>query len=325
MRYALVYLDGAYLLEAVVLMAPPVPQLAMIPASTAADMLRAVGAPMLVFLAISGVFRIDSAAAVLSAAAAVVTYAIVAHALAMSLDQSLPAALVVAFTGAAGVVGARVIRDAVVRAGEARILEHYVPRALLGDLRRSGSGTTGREEQVSVIFVDIRGFTSLVEHLTPSEAVAFLNAYLGIAMPALLEHGAIVDKYLGDGILAFIEGKDNVNRAVAAGLAVLDAVARWNETTSDVQPVRVGVAVHAGRAMLGSIGPPDRRDYTIISDAVNVTSRLEELNKHFRSAMIISGSVAELCGQLPVGFLGPETVDIRGHAEPMQVYHLPPA
>lgn len=321
LRYALVYVDGAYLLELLLLARLPLPPLTLLP--TASEVLRDVGIPLLVFLALSGVFRIDTLAAVLSAAAAILTYVILALALNIPPGQSLPTGLVIAFAGAAGVVGARVVRDAVLRAGEARILEHYVPGSLMGDLRRTGSGGNGREQQVTVLLTDIRGFTTLTESLPPAATVGFLNDYLSVAIPPLIAEGAVIDKYLGDGILAFIEGEQQAQRAVRAALALLHAVAALDPRSSHHGSIHVGVAVHTGWAMVGTIGPPERCEYTIISDTVNVTSRLEELNKRFASTMIISESVLTAGGELPNGFVGPEEVELRGHRGPLVVYYLP--
>jgi adenylate cyclase len=188
---------------------------------------------------------------------------------------------------------------------------------------RTGTGPSGREEDVTVLMADIRGFTSVVEDMAPQDAVNFLNEYFSVAIPPLLAHGAVVDKYLGDGVLAFFEGDSHAHRALMAATALLQEVATFESPYLRSKPLRIGVAVHAGRAMLGAIGPPARREYTIISDAVNVTSRLEELNKRFGSMLIVSDSALAAGGELPPGCAGPESVPLRGHHGTLRIYHLP--
>ncbi len=253
---------------------------------------------------------------------AIFTYVAAVLTLDLPLRQALAPGFTIAFAGIAGVVGARVVRDAVLQAREATILESYVSRGLIADLRQSGVERTAHEEEVTLLLADIRDFTGLVEPLAPEQAVALLNEYLAVAVPPILAHGGIIDKYVGDGILAFFESADHAARALQAALGLLEALDGFNDRRPAEPPLRCGVALHVGPAMLGTIATVERREYTIISDAVNLTARLEELNERSGSAIVVSASVVAATGGIPAGFSGPETVDLRGHLGRLAVYRL---
>ena len=173
---------------------------------------------------------------------------------------------------------------------------------------------------------DIRGFTRLSERLTPPAAVALLNNYFGVVVAPLAAEGAVLDGYVGDGLVAFFEGEDRTARALHA-LRAADgmraALVRFNTTRGD-RPLRMGIAIHAGEVLVGTIGAPARREYTIIGDVVNVTDRLEKSNKEFDSVVVASAAaLADVPDPAGLGFHGPQLVTVRGRDEPIAVYYLP--
>jgi class 3 adenylate cyclase len=175
---------------------------------------------------------------------------------------------------------------------------------------------TGRIEDLTLLQCDIRGFTKLSERMSPIETVEFVNAYLDAVCPAITSSGGVIDKFMGDGVLAFFEGGGNASRAVRAARLVLDAV----ERASGGQ-VRVGVALHSGQVLVGTIGPRTRREYTIISDAVNTLTRLEELNKTYGSQIVASdATMARVAEDERAGFDGPVNVAVRGRDAGVAVY-----
>ena len=93
-------------------------------------------------------------------------------------------------------------------------------------------------------------------------------------MRPLADHGAVLDKYLGDGLLTFFEGPRHAERALLAGREMLAALAEFNRSHTNRPPLRVGIAIHTGTTLLGTVGAGARRDYTVIGDVVNVTARL---------------------------------------------------
>lgn len=177
----------------------------------------------------------------------------------------------------------------------------------------------GRLENVTLLVCDIRGFTSAVERLSPAETVGFVNAYLDAVCPTISGAGGVIDKFMGDGVLAFFEGGGHASRAVHAARRVLEAVDRASLPVPG--KVRIGIALHTGDVLVGSIGPRTRREYTVISDAVNTLTRLEEMNKTFGSSMIASAATIDGLGEAErAGFDGPVEVSVRGREAGVAVF-----
>jgi class 3 adenylate cyclase len=256
---------------------------------------EAITPPMLVFLAMSGSFRLDPRLAVFSTVVALAVYAYLRAVFPAPPNQAFSVGVVVLASGALGANAARVIRYMTLKASQERVLRRYVPASLTEEILRSGEPEhAARVEEVTVLMSDIRGFTRLSESLGPEAAVRLLNDCFGVLVAPLAEEGAVLDKYLGDGILSFFEGAGHGERALRAGRAMLASLDAWNASRPEETRLRIGVAIHAGRTLLGTIGAGSRRDYTLIGDVVNVTARLEELNKRFGSTMIVSADALRL-------------------------------
>ncbi len=197
-----------------------------------------------------------------------------------------------------------------------RTLGHEaVPTVSLGDQA---------EARIAVMFCDIRGFTSLVERLTPQEAFAFINEFLGCMGPVVRRHGGFVDKYLGDAILAiFPDG--SCDSALQAAIDAQRTLARFNHEQAARwgAPIQVGCGVHVGRSMLGIIGERERWSGTVISDAVNVAQRVETLTKAVGADILITEAVhAQLddASRYHVRRLG--LVELKGKSEPVSVFDV---
>jgi class 3 adenylate cyclase len=281
--------------------------------------------PLLVYLALSGAFRLDPRAAAASTLVALLGFAYTAHVGAIPTREALAIACVIGFSGVVGIQIARVLRVVALRAREEEVLEHYVPQTLTQELARSGDpDRAGRQEAVTVLIADIRGFTHLSERLTPAAAVALLNDYFAVVVAPLAAEDAVLDGYSGDGLLAFFEGAEQPARALRAANGMRAALARFNASRAEAPPLRIGIAIHAGEVLVGTIGAPVRREYTIIGDVVNVTDRLEKSNKAFDSVVVASGTVlANVSHPAALGFRGPQLIHVRGRNEPIAVYHLP--
>jgi two-component system, sensor histidine kinase LadS len=171
----------------------------------------------------------------------------------------------------------------------------FVPRAfldLLGkdDVRDVKLGD-GIEREMTVLFSDVRSFTTISEALSPNETFGFINGLLSRTGPVVREHGGIVDKYVGDAIMALFPGA--ADDGVRAAIALQDAVHAHNveRAASNLMPIAVGVGLHRGSLMLGTIGEHERMDGTVIADAVNVASRVEGLTKYFGARVIITDEI----------------------------------
>ncbi|MBU1880047.1 MAG: response regulator, partial [Chloroflexi bacterium] len=171
-------------------------------------------------------------------------------------------------------------------------LERFVPREFLGFLGKNSITQVELGDQVqaemTILFSDIRDFTPRSERLTPQQNFFFVNDYLGCVGPIIRQHHGLIDKYLGDGVMALFPG--------AADDAVLAAIAMQREVAShncrllerDEEPISIGVGLHTGRMMLGIIGEEQRWQGTVISDAVNLADRLEDLTKVYGVSIVVS-------------------------------------
>ena len=192
-------------------------------------------------------------------------------------------------------------------------------------LLETGLGSDTELRDVSVLFLDIRGFTTRSESHSPDEVVALLNDLFSFMVDEIDRQQGIVNKFLGDGFMAifgapFSAGHDAAN-ALAAATAICDRLeARIKE--KELPPLRIGIGIHAGRAIAGNIGSSRRKEYTLIGDVVNVASRVESLNKRFDSMVLVTHEVwSRLEDPLPQTVVHPD-VEIRGRSEAMTLYQF---
>ena len=144
------------------------------------------------------------------------------------------------------------------------------------------------QQEMTVMFSDIRSFTTLSESMTPQENFNFINSYLSQVSPVIRQHKGFIDKYIGDAIMALFP--ESANDAVQAAIAMQKQVAIYNKQRQqeDELPVAIGIGLHTGNLMLGTIGESERMETTVIADAVNLASRLEGLTKLYGAGILIS-------------------------------------
>lgn len=143
------------------------------------------------------------------------------------------------------------------------------------------------EANMTVLFMDIRSFTQLSENMTPKDNFQFINAYLKRMGPVIREHGGFIDKYIGDAIMALFE---NAEQAVRAAVAMQRQLNQYNveRQRAGYRPICVGIGINTGRLRLGTIGEDHRMQTTVISDVVNVASRLESMTKTYQVNILVS-------------------------------------
>jgi adenylate cyclase len=201
--------------------------------------------------------------------------------------------------------------------------QHVSPQ-VVERLMAEGTRTDSDIRRVAVMFVDFRSFTAGARSRTPQEVVSRLDGAFAVLVEILDRHGGIVNKFLGDGFLALfgapLEAPDPAHRAVAAAREMLEANDRINETAS--WPLRIGIGIHIGEVVAGSIGSPRRKEYTVIGDTVNFASRLEALNKDFNSQFLISDAVHDALGDECRDAVSLGEVEVRGYERPMAVWRL---
>ena len=323
-RLGLIALDAVFIVLAIAAADPSSPVRAVVrlvaPDAPQPDVRAYVG-PILALLAFSGAIRLEMRIAALVTAVALVVYTYSVIALGAVPDEALFLAAVVLLAGVVGMNGVWLLRYIVLHVQERTLLEAYLPEEISKELTTSTTlDRAGRVEELTLLTCDIRGFTTMSQKLTPADTVAFINAYLEIVCPAIVSAGGVIDKFMGDGVLAFFEGGGHAGRALNAARLIASLSGRVKTKAGDV--IRIGVAVHTGQVLVGTIGPRSKREYTIISDTVNTLSRLEELNKKFLSAICVSErTLAQVQPEQRGGFHGPEAVPIRGREGQINVYY----
>ena len=179
------------------------------------------------------------------------------------------------------------------------------------------------ELEMSVLFSDIRDFTTLSEQMTPTENFKFINSYLSRMEPLIVENQGFIDKYIGDAIMAlFSEGADD---AVKAGIAMLQTLAEYNRDRVSLGyvPVEIGVGINTGSLILGIVGGKSRMDGTVISDAVNLASRIESLTKNYGVSLLITQQTFDrLTNPGDYASRVIDKVQVKGKSEWVTVYEV---
>jgi adenylate cyclase len=187
----------------------------------------------------------------------------------------------------------------------------------------------GKRQRVCVLFADIRGFTTRSEQSTPEAIIELLNGYFSQMTEVIHKHGGVVDKFIGDGIMAFFGAPQSLEhperKSLEAAQEMLIRLHSYNQSLSDrgLEPIAIGVGIHAGEVILGYIGSEARNEYTAIGDTVNAASRLEGMTKELGYPIVFSSFVADgvkgAAGPVDLGECA-----VRGHA-PMHLYGWRPA
>ncbi len=204
----------------------------------------------------------------------------------------------------------------------------FVPRELLGFLGKDSIMDVRLGDQVqqnmTVLFSDIRNFTQISESMTPRESFNMLNSYLARMGPCIRDHGGIVDKYIGDAIMALFS--ISPVQAVQAALAMRHLLLVHNEgrLRAGYQVLEMGIGLHFGPVILGTIGEAKRMDGTVISDAVNTASRIEGLTKQFKISIIASQDLLAadlaIADSVPHRYLG--LMAVKGKQKDIALYEI---
>ena len=186
-----------------------------------------------------------------------------------------------------------------------------------------------KRANVTILFSDIRGFTTLSEKLAPEEVVALLNPYLEAMTKVIYRHGGTVDKYEGDAIIAFfgepVSYPDHALRAVRAAVDMRKALdelkTRWESDGTPRPNLEMGIGVHSGEVFVGLLGSAQRINYTVIGDAANLASRLQDLTKTYQWPILISESTQrQVQEEFESEFV--DSVLVKGKSEPVNTYKL---
>jgi adenylate cyclase len=206
-----------------------------------------------------------------------------------------------------------------------RTFGEYVSPAVMEKLLTLKPDLASEHRSVCVMFLDIRNFSTFAEKRTPEAVVAYLESLFEFMIEIVNRHHGIINKFLGDGFMAVFgapvsDGADCLNGVEAAREIILRV--EREVAAANVLPTRVGIGLHAGEAVTGSIGSALRREYAVIGDVVNVASRIEQLNKEFGSQLLISETVWQAVNDkfgdaTPIG-----AVQVKGREAPIQLWQV---
>jgi len=213
------------------------------------------------------------------------------------------------------------------------IFSRYVSPDVVEELMKNPDSIElgGAKKIVTIMFADIRGFTAYSENKDPVEVIARLNEYLTVMTRIIQKYGGTLDKYLGDGLMAFfgapIYYEDHVERAIKTAVEIQEAIKQLNKEWAEKDgspPLLVAIGINTGQAVVGNVGSPERMDYTLIGEDVNLASRTEALTKLFTTLVLVS---ERSYNSLPEGevkdslyYVGEELV--KGFTNPIKVYSL---
>ncbi|SDT99465.1 adenylate/guanylate cyclase domain-containing protein [Stappia sp. ES.058] len=213
-----------------------------------------------------------------------------------------------------------------------KAMNTYVPRSLFRKLMRLGvdSAAVAQERDLTCIFTDIVGFTSVSEHLTAPETARLLNDHFALLVAAVEAEGGTVDKFVGDGMLAFWGApdrrEDHAMAATRACLAISRSVQAANEKAVEDgrEPIRLRIGIHSGRAVVGNVGALDRWNYTVVGDAVNLCERLQTLGRDVAPdaevVILASDETVSRIGAAGAAPLG--AYQLRGRSGPVTVWRI---
>lgn len=212
-----------------------------------------------------------------------------------------------------------------------RLFQKYVPSHVLEDVLRDESDNgsdmfRGESRIVSVLISDVRDFTRRASQMDARDVVSLLNSYFSVMTECVRRHNGTVNKFLGDGLLAVfgapVSYLENQENAVLCALDMVEALGKFNATQrADFEPLKIGIAINTGEVVVGHVGSPDRVEYTVIGDAVNVASRIEGLTHGYDNAIFISQSTYDVVRDL-VEAKDRGRFEIRGKDEGVSIHQV---
>jgi len=208
-------------------------------------------------------------------------------------------------------------------------IKRFIPTEFLNHLQKADFFELKLGDHVkknmTVFFSDIRAFTELSEQLTPEESFAFVNSYLSRVVPIINANGGFIDKYMGDGIMGLFADSRGADQAVESAVEIQKQMVIYNghRANMNYRPISMGIGIHTGPLMLGVVGVSDRMEGTVISDAVNLSSRLQQIAKVFNIPLVISEQTFMLLedpGKYKYRFIG--KVRVRGKDAPISAFEI---
>ena len=226
-------------------------------------------------------------------------------------------------------IGSMLVLDDITNEKRVRnTMSRYFTEEVADQLLLEGTGVLGgASQEVSVLFSDIRGFTTLSEKLGPRDTVSMLNDYFSVMVDEITQQNGILDKYIGDAIMAIFgapfSSQRDADNSVTSAIEMMRKLSKFNEARmeSGYNKIDIGIGISSGDVILGNIGSEKRMDYTVIGDTVNLASRLEGANKHYGTRILIN--------EITKDFLSDEyqireidRLRVKGKSEPASIFEI---
>ncbi|HYA88651.1 MAG TPA: adenylate/guanylate cyclase domain-containing protein [Nitrospirota bacterium] len=220
--------------------------------------------------------------------------------------------------------------EAVEKRHVSQLFTQYVSKDVLNEVlnnyKEYTKSSAGQKVELTVLFSDIRGFTTMSENAPPEKIVEMLNIHFSVMADIILKHNGTIDKYIGDAIMAFwgapVKRDDHAERSVLAAQEMLEGLKEVNKTLRergfDLE-VKIGIGINTGVATIGEIGSEKKKNYTIVGDTVNLASRLESITKEYKTPLIFSEYTYEkIKNRINGKLLG--NVKVKGREQPVDIY-----
>ncbi|MDA8422035.1 MAG: adenylate/guanylate cyclase domain-containing protein [Nitrospiraceae bacterium] len=220
--------------------------------------------------------------------------------------------------------------EAVEKRRVSQLFTQYVSKDVLNEVLHNYKeylkSSAGQKVELTVLFSDIRSFTTMSETTPPEKIVEMLNIHFSVMADIILKHNGTIDKYIGDAIMAFwgapVPTKDHAEQAVLAGVEMLEGLKEVNRTLKDrgfAHEVKIGIGINSGVATIGNIGSEQKKNYTVVGDTVNLSSRLESITKEYKTPLIFSEyTYNKIKNTIDCKLLG--NVKVKGREQPVDIY-----
>jgi len=220
--------------------------------------------------------------------------------------------------------------EAVEKRRVSHLFTQYVSKDVLDEVLHNYTeylkSSAGQKVEITVLFSDIRGFTTMSETAPPEKIVEMLNIHFSVMADIILRHNGTIDKYIGDAIMAFwgapVRMEEHAEQAVLAAIDMLEGLKEVNKTLKERgfdMELNIGIGINTGVATIGNIGSEQKKNYTVVGDTVNLASRLESITKEYKAPLIFSESTYEKIKKtIDCTLLG--NVKVKGREQPVFIY-----